>query len=71
MLNIRSMIPSLLLWKSCTGDYWPPERRLVEKHYRDISCPFETCFEQIFVMTVSGIYLSFAATSLNGRTAAL
>ncbi|WP_238147080.1 hypothetical protein [Rhizorhabdus dicambivorans] len=23
------------------GDYWPPERALVENHYRDISLPFE------------------------------
>jgi hypothetical protein len=46
MRRIRSLIPSMLLWKS-----WPPERRLVEKRYRDISFPFETCFEQNFVMT--------------------
>jgi hypothetical protein len=32
------------LWKS-----WPPERRLVERRYRDISFPFETCFEQNFL----------------------
>jgi SAM-dependent methyltransferase len=39
------------LYEEILGDYWPPERRLVERHYRDISFPFETCFEQNFVMT--------------------
>ena len=28
----------------------PLERRLVERRYRDISFPFETCFEQNFFM---------------------
>ena len=28
-------------YSDVVGDYWPPERRLVEKHYRDIGFPFE------------------------------
>ncbi len=39
------------LYEEILGEYWPPERRLVENHYRDISFPFATSFEQDFVMT--------------------
>jgi len=39
------------LYEEILGEYWPSERRLVENHYRDISFPFATCFEQNFVMT--------------------
>lgn len=39
------------LYEEILGEYWPPERRLVENHYRDISFPFATSFERDFVMT--------------------
>lgn len=39
------------LYEGILGDYWPPERRLVENHYRDIYFPFATCIERNFVMT--------------------
>jgi SAM-dependent methyltransferase len=39
------------LYENVLGDYWPPERRLVENHYRDINFPFTTCLEQNFIMT--------------------
>lgn len=39
------------LYEAILGEYWPPERRLVENHYRDIHFPFATCSEQEFVMT--------------------
>ena len=34
------------LYEDILGDYWPPERRLVENHYRDISMPFDTRVEE-------------------------
>lgn len=39
------------LYEEILGEYWPPERRLVENHYRDISFPFTTSFQRDFVMT--------------------
>ena len=39
------------LYEEILGEYWPPERRLVENHYRDISFPFAASFGQDFVMT--------------------
>ncbi len=39
------------LYEDVLGDYWPPERRLVERQYRDIQFPFDTCFEQQFQMS--------------------
>lgn len=39
------------LYENVLGDYWPPERRLVENHYRDINFPSTTCLEQNFIMT--------------------
>lgn len=39
------------LYEGILGDYWPPERRLVENHYRDINFPFATCIERDFVMS--------------------
>lgn len=39
------------LYEEILGDFWPPERRLVENHYRDIHFPFASCYEQDFVMT--------------------
>ena len=34
------------LYEDILGDYWPPERRLVENHYRDIEFPFVTSIEE-------------------------
>ncbi|MBL4571991.1 MAG: class I SAM-dependent methyltransferase [Gammaproteobacteria bacterium] len=39
------------LYGEILGEYWPPERRLVERYYRDVSFPFATSFERDFVMT--------------------
>ncbi len=39
------------LYEEILGEYWPPERRLVENHYDDIRFPFATCYTRHFVMT--------------------
>ncbi|GJM13610.1 MAG: methyltransferase [Pseudohongiella sp.] len=39
------------LYAQILGEYWPPERRLVENHYRDITFPFSNCYEQDLLMT--------------------
>lgn len=39
------------LYEEILGEYWPPERRLVENHYSEISFPFATCYERNFTMT--------------------
>lgn len=51
--QINPEIDSLIqrLYEDILGDYWAPERRLVENHYRDIHFPFPTCTEKDFVMT--------------------
>ncbi len=38
------------LYEDILGDYWPPQRRLVENHYRDISFPFDTAVEEGLIM---------------------
>ncbi len=39
------------LYEEILGEYWPPERRIVENHYRDISFPFSTALEEGLVMS--------------------
>lgn len=40
------------LFDTYVGDYWPPERALVESEYRDIQLPFENCRFPNMVMQV-------------------
>ena len=51
--SINPEIDSVIekLYEGILGDYWPPERRLVENHYRDIHFPFDSCIEREFVMS--------------------
>jgi len=39
------------LYEDILGEYWPPERRLVENQYQDIKFPFKSVTEHAFVMT--------------------
>ena len=51
--KINTEIDSIVgeLYEDILGPYWPPERRLVENHYRDIVFPFETSVEEGLIMT--------------------
>lgn len=40
------------LYGEILEDYWPPERRLVENHYRDIKFPFKTELEEGLSMSL-------------------
>ena len=49
------------LYEPVLGPYWPPERKLVERQYRDIAFPFAEITAPAFVMQLQWTYAQLEA----------
>ena len=53
LLEISSKVDAIIddFYENTLGEYWPPERRLIESEYKDIAFPFEKIAAPVFAMS--------------------
>ena len=54
-------------YSGVVGPYWPPERRLIERQYRDVEMPFEPVTPPALEITLPMTLRDLAGSSAPGR----